>query len=259
MNTFNLQSKTALIVGGAGHIGQHITEAFAANGCNAIAFSPNATGGTARSNAPVEYIDGDISSRVDQETLRCHIVDKYEGLEALVFCMIPRIRRGAYDIKDRDDFLSHLEKSVVSLADVICKFESLLKAGDGASVVIVKSVYSVIAPDFRLYPDPTLVSPLSYHAIQGAWAQMCRYYASFYGPSGIRFNSVTLGNFMKPEQATRNPEYYGRSEKLSVLGRTGIPEDVVGAVLYLASDLSRFTTGSDICVDGGWTVLGRSE
>ena len=94
-----------------------------------------------------------------------------------------------------------------------------------------------------------------YTATKAALAGLTRSLAREFGPQGIRFNLLALGvieteNFhaLPEDQKKLMTERYGAK---TALGRLGTPEEVAGAVLWLASDLSRYVTGNTIGVDGG--------
>ena len=94
-----------------------------------------------------------------------------------------------------------------------------------------------------------------YTATKAALVGLNRSLAKEFGARGIRFNVLALGvveteNFhnMPEEQRTLMTERYSAK---TALGRLGRPEEVAGAVMWLASDLSRYVTGSTIGVDGG--------
>ena len=98
---------------------------------------------------------------------------------------------------------------------------------------------------------------LAYHeaisAAKGGLEAMIRSAAISYAKRGIRFNAVALGLVDTPlsEPFTSSEVNLKASQELHPLGRIGKPEDVVSAILYLASDESSWTTGSIIHVDGG--------
>jgi 2-deoxy-D-gluconate 3-dehydrogenase len=92
----------------------------------------------------------------------------------------------------------------------------------------------------------------SKHAIEG----MVKAMAIEWGASGIRINTICPTFIRTPftEATFQSPEKIEWITSKIKLGRTGEVEDIMGAVLYLASDLSRLVTGSSLLVDGGWTA-----
>jgi NAD(P)-dependent dehydrogenase (short-subunit alcohol dehydrogenase family) len=74
-----------------------------------------------------------------------------------------------------------------------------------------------------------------------------------WAPYGIRVNSLSPG-YTRTEMALMAEKLVPRWEALTPMGRMARPEELIGAIIYLASDASSFTTGSDIIVDGGYTA-----
>ncbi|NYV74948.1 SDR family NAD(P)-dependent oxidoreductase [Streptomyces sp. UH6] len=100
-----------------------------------------------------------------------------------------------------------------------------------------------------------------YHASKGAVRLLTKADAVVYGPHGIRVNSVHPGSMatrMSRSSAERSPlgaeEYYRQLVSGNPIARQGAPEEIAYAVLYLASDESSFTTGTELVVDGGYTA-----
>ena len=86
-----------------------------------------------------------------------------------------------------------------------------------------------------------------------------RYTASFWGPHNVRSNAILPGPFSNtqdtgPNSVSEGNFFLERLKARTCLGRTGRPEELVGALLFLASDASSYVTGQAIVVDGGWTV-----
>ena len=92
----------------------------------------------------------------------------------------------------------------------------------------------------------------SKHAIEGMTKSM----AIEWGPKGIRINSICPTFIRTPltEKTFENPERRKWIEEKIKLGRVGEVEDIMGAVVYLASDASSLVTGTALLVDGGWTA-----
>jgi NAD(P)-dependent dehydrogenase (short-subunit alcohol dehydrogenase family) len=120
---------------------------------------------------------------------------------------------------------------------------ALIRSGHGA-VVVMASIHALAG-----YPGHT-----AYGATKGALVALVRELAIELAPSGVRVNAVAPGP-IEVERYGRIPGYSAEFVGAMVpLGRIGRPEDVVGGVLYLASDAASFVTGQTIVIDGGVTA-----
>jgi NAD(P)-dependent dehydrogenase (short-subunit alcohol dehydrogenase family) len=96
-----------------------------------------------------------------------------------------------------------------------------------------------------------------YHSTKAAVRLMSKTDAITYAAEGIRVNAVLPGTIMTPmnlEKARQTPGYLEQMRSIHPLGVVGEPDDVAYAFLYLASDESKFTTGSELVIDGGYTA-----
>lgn len=125
----------------------------------------------------------------------------------------------------------------------------MIRAG-GGSIVNVSSVLGLVGGDEDFATH-------AYAASKGGILSLTRAIASYYAPQGIRANAVCPGLIATPmsARAQGDEKIRARLRDLQPLtGDFGRPEDVAGAALYLASDLSAFVTGAVLPVDGGWTA-----
>jgi NAD(P)-dependent dehydrogenase (short-subunit alcohol dehydrogenase family) len=123
-----------------------------------------------------------------------------------------------------------------------------MKGQGGGTIIQIASVLSFIG-----YP-----TAVAYTASKGAVAQMTRTLATEWARFNIRVNAIAPGFIRTPmnEALLKSEEYLRPVIAKIPLGRAGEPEEIVGTVVYLASDASRFVTGSVIVVDGGELAAG---
>lgn len=125
------------------------------------------------------------------------------------------------------------------------------------SIINVSSIYGVVGPDQRIYEGSwyeqlggAINTPLVYSTSKGAVIALTRHLATYWGPKGIRTNTLTPGGVFSGQNEVFQQKY---SSKVP-LGRMAFAEEMVGALLFLASDASSYVNGQNIIVDGGWTA-----
>jgi NAD(P)-dependent dehydrogenase (short-subunit alcohol dehydrogenase family) len=125
-----------------------------------------------------------------------------------------------------------------------------LRAAGGGSIINLSSIYGLVGG-----PD---VPP--YHASKGAVRLMTKTDALTYAPDRIRVNSIHPG-FIRTPMVQHHLESMGDVEEgvaavsaLHPLGHLGEPDDIAWGAVYLAADESRFVTGSELVIDGGYTA-----
>jgi NAD(P)-dependent dehydrogenase (short-subunit alcohol dehydrogenase family) len=113
------------------------------------------------------------------------------------------------------------------------------------------SIYGVVGNDFSIYEGTKIKTAPAYSAIKGGLINLTRYLASAYGRQNIRFNCVSPGGIFDHQD-----EKFVRAYESKVpLKRMGNPDDIAPVVSFLLSDDSKYITGQNIIVDGGWTSI----
>lgn len=154
-------------------------------------------------------------------------------------------------------FLGRTEDEFDSVVDINLKgtfrciqvFRDAL-AKQGGAIVNVGSVYGVVSPDPRVYGDSGRNSAEVYGATKAGVIQMSRYFAVHLAGDKIRVNSISPGGVFA-NQAT---EFVDAYEARTPMGRMGTPEDMAGAVVFLASNAAAYVTGHNLVVDGGFSA-----
>lgn len=120
----------------------------------------------------------------------------------------------------------------------------------GGVILNVSSVYGVVAADQRIYGDSGLNSNVAYAVTKGGLLNLTRYMASYWQGRNIRVNSISPGGVYN----NQDPQFLENYNYRTMLGRMADLDDLTAAVLYLVSDASKFVTGFNLIVDGGWTA-----
>ncbi|WP_242891013.1 SDR family oxidoreductase [Actinomadura litoris] len=121
------------------------------------------------------------------------------------------------------------------------------------SIINIGSLYAGTAPDPRLYEhlaqDPPFLKPPAYGMSKAGVCSLSRYLAALWGRQGIRVNALSPGGVLGG-QDPRFRELFGARTPLGRMART---EELAGPLLFLASDLSSYVTGTELLVDGGYS------
>ncbi len=105
-----------------------------------------------------------------------------------------------------------------------------------------------MAPDMSLYEDTSMGNPAAYSASKGGLIQLTKWLAVNMAPS-VRVDSISPGGIERNQPKAFIEKYQAKTP----LGRMGSEEDLKGSIISLASDLSKYVTGQNIIVDGGWS------
>ncbi|MNW55194.1 Gluconate 5-dehydrogenase [compost metagenome] len=130
--------------------------------------------------------------------------------------------------------------------------KQMIDQGNGGSIIQTASIYGIMAPDHRIYEGSNYLgkpisSPAVYSASKGGVVALTKYLATYWAEHRIRVNSLTPGGV----ESGQNEEFYNKYSARVPLGKMASQHDMVGALLYLASDASGYVTGQNIVVDGG--------
>ncbi len=125
---------------------------------------------------------------------------------------------------------------------------------NGGSIVIFSSMYGHVAPDPSVYHGAMKPNPIDYGMAKAGLDQMIRYLAVYWGAKNIRVNGVAPGPFPNAAKYPEDGDFIERLSKKVPMGRVGKQHEMAGAVIYLASEESSFTSGHILNVDGGWTA-----
>jgi NAD(P)-dependent dehydrogenase (short-subunit alcohol dehydrogenase family) len=147
-----------------------------------------------------------------------------------------------------------VDVNLVGAFNAIQVFGSAMRDAGRGSIVNIGSLYASIAPEPAFYvhmeADPPFLKPAAYGASKAGLLALTRYFARLWGPQDVRVNALSPGGVL----GGQDPEFLRKYTDRVPLRRMAEPADLAGALLFLASDASRYVTGHELRVDGGFTA-----
>lgn len=253
---FNLEGQIAFISGAAGHLGSSIAEVLASAGAFVLL---NGRNQDKLRNLEARLIGQGFHARVCCfDVTDGKLVEGFFQSIFLEFGHLDILINNAYSGKaatvetaTADDFSFANEIGVTSAFRCVQAALPALRASTSASVINIASMYGIVSPDPGIYGVSGMNNPPFYGAAKGALLQLTRYLACHLASDQIRVNALSPGAF-PPDSV--DPAFRARLEQKVPLARLGKPDDLSGAILFLASSASTYVTGTNLCVDGGWVA-----
>ncbi|MGE6982912.1 SDR family NAD(P)-dependent oxidoreductase [Kluyvera intermedia] len=242
--------KTALVTGGGAGIGLSIALTLALEGADVIVTgrSDSSLAGAKSAHNNITTIVADVGKSPDVVRIMKLISKDFGRLDILInnAGMAPVTALTDQTLTEFDDVFNINVRAVVDLSS---RALPLLKSSKGCIINISSAVASRPLPGMSVY----CASKAALRSLTFVWAKEL-------AKDGIRVNSVAVGPvetsiYDKTELSDDAAQAHkDRVTQLVPLGRFGIPQDIASAVAYLASDDACFITGSDIAVDGGFSI-----
>jgi len=266
--SFDLSGRVAVVTGGAGLLGRQFCTTLAEAGAAVLVADINqaaaqqlaknllASGQKAAAQA------ADVGDPASAQAIVAAAVRQFGRLDILVnsAALDPKFDQtgqGKHSRAFEDYPLPAWEAALrVNLTGAfLCSQASvqhMLKQGGGV-IINLCSTYGLGGPDQRIYQKPgeaPQYKPVDYSVTKAGILGLTKYLATYYGEKNIRVNALTPGGVFNAHDEQFTQAYSART----VLGRMAQPEEMNGALLFLASDASSYMTGANLVVDGGWTA-----
>jgi NAD(P)-dependent dehydrogenase (short-subunit alcohol dehydrogenase family) len=262
---FDLTGKSAIVTGGAGILGQHFCAGLAESGANVAIVDINEQNAEALAarltqiyGVKVIGIGCDITQASSVQQMVERVIEDFGKINVLH-------NNAAGKSDDLDAFFAPFEdyslqqwRTIMSVnvdgmflvAQAVGK--QMVAQNQGGSIIQTASIYGVMAPDKRIYEGSYYLgrqinTPAVYSTSKAATIGLTRHLAAYWADKGIRVNTLTPGGTESGQNETFKKLYSNRVP----MNRMAKQGEMVGALLYLASDASSYVTGQNIIVDGG--------
>jgi len=262
---FDLSGKTAIVTGGVGILGQHFCRGLAEFGAKVavVDLDEERTAVFAKTLAEESGVATigvacDVSSEASVKQM-------VSGVTAALGPVHILHNNAASKSADIDRFFAPFEDysleewrriMSVNIDGMFLVAQAvgaqMQRQGSGGSVIQTASIYGIRGSDKRIYEGShymgrQISNPVVYSASKAAVTGLTRHLAADWAEYGIRVNTLVPGGV----ESGQNDEFKRRYSNRVPLGRMAKPTEMVGAVIYLASDASSYVTGQQIVVDGG--------
>ncbi|MCI0394632.1 MAG: SDR family oxidoreductase [Chloroflexi bacterium] len=252
LDQFRLDGRVAVITGGNRGLGQALAEALAGAGAS-IAILSRQPGAAAVAAAQLQASAGvpcrgytcDVTAPEQVEARVAQIAADLGGVDILVNNAGINIR-GPIEQLTPADFQQVMATNVTGVWLMCRAAAAHLQASRHGRVINIGSMLSLVG-----LPNRT-----AYASSKGAILQLTRALALEWAPHRVTVNAILPGPFRTEmnEQLLNDPATYQAFISRIPLGRWGEPEELAGAILFLASDAASFMTGTALVIDGGWTA-----
>lgn len=248
----SLEGKVVIVTGAGQGIGRVFAKAFGLAGAKVVVAERNRLGGettaqeVASAGGQAMYCETDVSDPASAESMVRKTQERFGGVNILVnnAAIFSTLEMRPFDEIPLPEWEKVMQVNVTgSLLCARAVLPTMKQNRKGRIINIASSAVTLGRPNY-----------LHYIASKGAVMTMTRSMARELGPFGITVNSILPGaTFTEIERKTVTPEQKEKLVAMQCIPRPQAPEDLVGPLLFLASDASAFVTGQAITVDGGAT------
>jgi len=253
---FDISGRVVVLTGACGLIGRALARAFGERGARlALVDVPAARPGSFATELGDEAmgLSCDVSKAAEVSAVAGEVVRRFGRVDVLV--NNHRCKPVGFTEARAETFPEELWDAVMAVdlkgTFLTCREfgRVMLEQGKG-SIINLASTYGVVSSNPDLYEQNSLGNPVAYSVSKGGVIMLTRYLGAHWAERGVRVNCVTPHGVWNDQESA----FVERFAKKSPMRRLMTAEEVVGAVLFLASDASSYATASNLMIDGGWTA-----
>ena len=244
----NLNNKVIIVTGGSGLLGTSFIEYFSKYGATVINLEINII-----TDITHNKIQCDITNIESLKNAINLIIDTHKKIDGWVNNAYPRTEDwgNKFENINYDSWKKNVDMQLNSVFITCQLVLEVMKSQKFGSIINMASIYGVNGPNFSVYNDTEMTMPAAYAAIKGGVINFTKYLASYFGTYSIRVNCVSPGGVFNNQDKIFVENY----NNIVPLKRMATPEDITPMVAFLLSDNSKYITGQNLIIDGGWTII----
>jgi len=256
-----LKNKTIIITGGSGLIGSAFSIVTAEYGANIVIVDINKKKSDnlvkqikeKAGNNKIIYQKCNITNLNDVKKAIDIVLNKFGEISALVNSAYPKNKNygNRFENVTYEDFCENVKLHIGGYFLITQQVSKVMIKQNYGNIINIASIYGFAAPRFEIYEGTKMTNPVEYAAIKGAIINLTRYLASYLGKYNIRVNCISPGGVFDNQPESFVKKY---SQKVLLGNRMANVDDLTGTLLFLLSDASKYITGQNIVVDGGWSL-----
>jgi len=249
---FSLNSKIVLVTGATGQLGFTMCKSLIDFGARVIGvdIELNKSNMMQQKQSSINYFKLDITNKDSVDKVFKKLYQKYDGIDIL-------INNAGVSTFEPFENRTDSEFSSVTNVNLNGTFNCIQNYAKNqpqhclqGNIINIASIYGIVSPDYRIYQKGDRKNSEIYGATKAGVIQMTKYFAVHLAQHGIRVNSISPGGIYNPENP-QSEHFINEYSKRNPMNRMANSEEILGAVLYLASDASSYVTGHNLVVDGG--------
>lgn len=257
---FRVDQQVAVVTGGAGLYGKLISTALAEAGATVLIASRNReqceqVASDLRQQGLLAYgHDLDLGSEVAIQQFVAEVVAKYERIDTLVNNAVSR--EGFKNLEEMTKSEWEASQRINSTGMMLLTKEVVPHMCErrSGSIINIGSIQGVVGPNFAVYGDTGMTSPVNYTYDKWAMVGFTKWLANYYAKYNIRANCISPGGYGPGvAESFGENEFVDNYKRLTPMGRFADDEDIKGPIVFLASEAASYITGHNLVVDGGWT------
>lgn len=257
---FNLKGYEIYVLGGSGLIGSQIIKALEEFGASITAFDIDTK--SKKNNLTTKYVKFNCANEKDIKNFFLKYIKKNKCPDVFINASYPTTKDWKKNTFKEINFNSYKKNieyhlnSYVWIAKTIA--DQMKKNNIQGSIIQLSSMYGLVAQDSNLYTKTNVSENMTYGIIKSSTIHFTKQMASYYGQYNIRVNNLVIGGIkghIKGSKKKQDKSFLKKFNLKVPLKRMGTPQEIPSSVIFLASPASSYITGSNIVIDGGYSII----